>query len=86
MVALNRAVAGTERDGPAAGLDLVDALAGTLDGYYLLHATRTDLLERVGRVDEAAEAYEAALERTSNGAEPALLRSRLSASRADGRD
>lgn len=85
VVALNRAVAVAERDGPAAGLDLVDALLGSLAGYYLLHATRADLLERVDRVDEAAEAYEAALERTSNGAEEALLRDRLAACRARSR-
>ncbi|MBK5224275.1 MAG: RNA polymerase sigma factor [Acidimicrobiia bacterium] len=76
IVALNRAVAVAERDGPAVALDLVDAVAPALDGYHLLHATRADLLERLGRTDEAAAAVTAALERTTNGAERALLQQR----------
>ena len=56
IVDLNRAVAVGMADGPEAALPLVDAIAGTgqLDTYYLLHATRADLLRRAGRVAEAA--------------------------------
>ena len=49
VVELNRAVAVAMADGPAAGLPLVDALAGELDGYHLFHAARADLLRRLGR-------------------------------------
>jgi RNA polymerase sigma-70 factor (ECF subfamily) len=62
-----------ERDGPSAGLTLVDDLAERLDGYHLFHATRGDLLERLGRLDDAGAAYAAARKRTDNGAEQALL-------------
>jgi RNA polymerase sigma-70 factor (ECF subfamily) len=71
VVALNRAVAVAEVDGPAAGLAAVDAL--DLDSYHLLHSTRADLLGRLGRNDDARAAYERALELTSNDAERALL-------------
>ena len=56
VVALNRAAAVAMAFGPAQGLDLVDDLAerGILDGYYLLHATRADLLRRLGRAEQAA--------------------------------
>ena len=75
VVALNRAVAVAEVEGPAAGLALVEGME--LDGYYLFHAIRADLLKRLGRAAEAASAYEAATARTSNAAERAfLLRSR----------
>ena len=57
VVALNRAVAVAEVDGPAAGLAAVDALGGDLGRYHLFHATRADLLRRLGRRDEAADAY-----------------------------
>jgi RNA polymerase sigma-70 factor (ECF subfamily) len=72
VVALNRAVAVAEVDGPAAALALVDAL--DLDGYYLLHAIRGDLLRRLGRPGEAARAYDAAITRTENEAERDFLR------------
>jgi RNA polymerase sigma-70 factor (ECF subfamily) len=74
VVALNRAVAVAEVDGPAAALDLVDRL--DLDAYYLLHAIRGDLLRRLGRVPEAAQAYDAAIARTENAAEREFLRGR----------
>ena len=63
VVELNRAVAVGMAEGPAAGLALVDALAasGALAGYRLLPATRADLLRRLGRNDEAADAYRSAL-------------------------
>jgi RNA polymerase sigma-70 factor, ECF subfamily len=71
VTALNRAVAVAEVDGPQAALRLVDALG--LDGYYLFHAIRADLLRRLGRIDEAAAAYQAAITRTGNEAERAFL-------------
>src|SRR5262249_36072243 len=74
VVALNRAVAVAEVDGPAAALALVDAL--NLDSYYLYHAIRADLLRRLGRTPEALEAYAAAIERTQNAAEGDFLRRR----------
>ena len=63
VVRLNQAVAVAMRDGPAAGLALVEQLerAGELAGYHLLPATRADLLRRLGRRDEAAAAYREAL-------------------------
>ncbi len=75
VVALNRAVAVAEVDGPAAGLAIVDGL--DLQRYHLFHATRADLLRRLGRRDEAALAYAAALDLTSNAAERAFLTRRL---------
>ena len=75
VVALNRAVAVAEVQGPAAALDLVDGL--DLDRYYLYHAIRADLLRRLGRPDEAARAYEGALALTGNAAERAYLAARL---------
>jgi RNA polymerase sigma-70 factor, ECF subfamily len=74
VVALNRAVAVAEVDGPAAALDLVDRL--DLDSYYLLHAIRGDLLRRLGRLPEAALAYDAAIARTENATESEFLRGR----------
>jgi RNA polymerase sigma-70 factor (ECF subfamily) len=76
VAALNRAIAVGERDGPAAALAALDALAGALDGYYLLHAARGDALDRLGRHDEAAAAFERAIALTTNAAEIELLRSR----------
>ena len=75
VVALNRAVAVAEVSGPSAALALVDELA--LDGYYLFHAIRADLLRRLGRDAEAALAYQAALDRTGNAAERRYLTTRL---------
>ena len=74
VVALNRCVAVAEVQGPAAALELVDQLS--LDGYYLFHATRADLLRRLGRPDDAVAAYDAAIARTANGAERAFLAGR----------
>jgi RNA polymerase sigma-70 factor, ECF subfamily len=73
VVALNRAVAVAEVDGPGAALAVVDDLAANLNGYYLLHAIRADLLRRLGRKPEAAAAYEAAIARTANKAEREFL-------------
>lgn len=71
VVALNRAVAVAEVDGPEAALRLVDSL--DLDGYHLFHAIRADLLRRLGRNAEAAQAYEAAIARTENASEREFL-------------
>jgi RNA polymerase sigma-70 factor (ECF subfamily) len=63
VVALNRAVAVAMRDGPAAGLELIDSIlaAGDLADYHLAHAARADLCRRLGRAAEAHESYERAL-------------------------
>ncbi len=71
VVALNRAVAVAEVDGPAAALALVDGL--DLGNYHLFHAIRADLLRRLGRTAEAAQAYEAAIAGTDNAAEREFL-------------
>jgi RNA polymerase sigma-70 factor (ECF subfamily) len=72
VAALNRAVALGEARGPAAALCLVDEL--DLDEYYLFHATRADLLHRLGRVDDAALAYRRAAELAPTDAEREFLR------------
>ncbi|MFF5247861.1 RNA polymerase sigma factor [Streptosporangium sp. NPDC000095] len=72
VVALNRAVAVAEVDGPQAALILVEDL--DLDDYHLFHAVRADLLRRLGRTTEAARAYEAAIALTHNEAERDFLR------------
>jgi RNA polymerase sigma-70 factor, ECF subfamily len=79
VVELNRAVAVGMRDGPAAGLALVEQLqaCGELAGYHLLPATRADLLRRLHRRDEAALAYREALELASTDAERRYLTRRL---------
>jgi RNA polymerase sigma-70 factor, ECF subfamily len=76
IVELNRAVAVAMAEGPARGLELVDALEG-LDHYRLLHSTRADLLRRLDRRNEAADAYRRALELTTNEAERGFLTRRL---------
>ena len=71
VVALNRAVAVAEVEGPDAALTLVDAL--DLETYHLFHAIRADLLRRQGRFDEAARAYDEAIARAKNVAERDFL-------------
>jgi RNA polymerase sigma-70 factor (ECF subfamily) len=71
VVALNRAVAVAEVDGPHPALALVDAL--DLDGYHVFHAVRADLLRRLGRDTEAVRAYDRARALTENPAERAWL-------------
>lgn len=66
VVALNRAVAVAERDGAESGLAAIEPLRDDLDRYYPLHAARADLLARLHRDREAAEAYRKALEITDN--------------------
>jgi RNA polymerase sigma-70 factor, ECF subfamily len=79
IVDLNRAVAIGMADSPQAALPLVDAIAATgqLDAYYLLHATRADLLRRAGRRSEARESYRAALDLAPTETERRFLASRL---------
>jgi RNA polymerase sigma-70 factor, ECF subfamily len=76
VVELNRAVAVALTDGPEAGLELLDRIEG-LDGYYLLHSTRADLLRRLGCDDEARAEYERALELAPSDVERDFLRSRV---------
>jgi RNA polymerase sigma-70 factor (ECF subfamily) len=82
VVALNRAVAVAEVEGPEAALALVEGL--DLDGYHVFHAVRADLLRRAGRGEEAVAAYDAALGLTGNAAERAFLESRRAAVCASG--
>jgi len=78
VVELNRAVAVSMVAGPEAGLVLVDRLLrGRLEDYHLLHATRADMLRRLGRDDQAAAAYRRARELAANPAERAFLDRRL---------
>jgi RNA polymerase sigma-70 factor (ECF subfamily) len=78
VVELNRAVAVAMARGPEAGLELIEPLdGGLLDGYHLLHATRADLLRRLGRDEEAAAAYRRAHELAANPTERAFLERRL---------
>ena len=79
VVALNRAVAVAMRDGPAAGLALVDAIlgGGELGDYHLAHASRADLCRRLGRTADARAAYERALALTTQASERRFLARRL---------
>jgi RNA polymerase sigma-70 factor (ECF subfamily) len=78
IVELNRAVAVSMAAGPEAALELVERLeSGRLEDYHLLHATRADLLRRLGRDEEAAVAYRRAHELAANPAERAFLERRL---------
>ena len=81
IVALNRAIAIAELDGPDVGLAIVDRLPDTLSAYHPYHATRADLLRRLGRDEESRAAYDRAIELAGNTAETAALirrRDRLS--------
>ncbi len=82
VVELNRAVALAMAYGPAAGLELVDAIVATkaLEGYHLLPSVRGDLLSKLGRDDEARVEFERAAALTQNARERALLLERASAS------
>ena len=79
VIALNRAAAVAMRDGPAAGLELLDALAteGALQNYHLLHAARADLLRRLDRPGEARAAYLQALALVEQEPEQRFFQSRL---------
>jgi RNA polymerase sigma-70 factor (ECF subfamily) len=73
IVALNRAIAVAELDGPQAALAAVDRLEDKLVGYHAYHATRADLLRRLGRSQESRAAYNRAIELAGNAAETASL-------------
>jgi RNA polymerase sigma-70 factor (ECF subfamily) len=75
VVELNRAIAVAETEGPEAGLRIIDGL-GLADFRYL-HSTRAELLRRLGRIDEARNAYRRAKELTDDGAERRFLERRL---------
>jgi RNA polymerase sigma-70 factor (ECF subfamily) len=75
VVELNRAVAVAMADGPAAGLELVDRIDG-LDGYYLFHSARADLLRRLDRRADAGDAYERAIGLAPSEVEREFLRRR----------
>ena len=77
VVDLNRAVAVSFVDGPAAALDIVDGITG-LDDYHLWHSVRADLLTRLGRVDEARDQLHQAATRTRNASEHDALAARQS--------
>ena len=79
VVALNYAAAVAMSEGPERGLRLLESAGadGTLENYYLFHASRADLLRRLARIDEAAAAYEKALALTSNEVEQHYIRRRL---------
>jgi len=79
VIELNRAVAVSMRDGPSSGLALVDAILarGQLDTYHLAHATRADLLRRLGRTPDARASYQRALELTRQEPQRRFLRQRL---------
>lgn len=79
VVALNHAVAVAMARGPAAGLPLVDALAGELAGYHLFHAARADLLRRLGDPAAALVAYRAALAHAGSAPERRFLQRRIDA-------
>ena len=81
VVELNRAVALAMRDGPQAGLTLIDALLarGELGDYYLAHAARADLCRRLDQIDAARHAYQQALALTQQPAERRFLERRLAA-------
>ncbi|MGZ4664805.1 MAG: RNA polymerase sigma factor [Frankiaceae bacterium] len=73
IIALNRAVAVAELDGPEVALAAVDRLEGTLTGYHAYHATRADLLRRLGRSQQSRAAYDKAIELAGNTAETTYL-------------
>jgi RNA polymerase sigma-70 factor (ECF subfamily) len=76
VVELSRAVAVAEAEGPQAGLDIVERLG--LEDYHYLHSTRGELLRRLGRTDEAGDAYRRALALVHDDAERRLLQRRVS--------
>ena len=79
VIELNRAAAVAMRDGPAAGLAIIDDILarGDLDGYHLAHSARADLCRRLGRMDEARAAYERALALARQEPERRFLERRL---------
>ncbi|MDQ3915641.1 MAG: RNA polymerase sigma factor [Actinomycetota bacterium] len=84
VVELNRIVAVAMADGPAAAVPRLDALEPDLEGYYLFHSTRADLLRRLGRSGEAAASYRRALDLAANLTERRFLEARLAEVAGDG--
>lgn len=84
VIALNRAVAVAMAEGPEAALKVIDQLAesGELENYHLFHATRADMLRRVGSLGEAAKSYARAIQLASNQRERVYLEQRLGEVRA----
>ena len=78
VVALNRAVAIAEAGAPSVALAHADGLAAELDGYRYLHSTRAELLRRLGRDEEAADAYRRALSLTPGEVERRFLERQIS--------
>ena len=77
MIELNQAIAVAMDEGPAAGLELIDAIEG-LDRYAPFHVSRADLLGRLGRTAEAVAAYRHGLEFSTNPVQRAFLERRVS--------
>lgn len=77
VVRLNHAVAVAMDEGPAAGVAMVESLADELDGYYLFHSARADLLRRLGDRERSRAAYERALALTDNAQERRFMQRRL---------
>ena len=79
IVELNRAAAVAMRDGPEAGVSLIDAILGRgdLTDYHLAHSARTDLLRRLGRRDDAIASYERALTLTTQAPERRFIERRI---------
>ena len=80
IIELNRAVAVSLAYGPAAGLEVLDAIAASLPNYHLLPSVRGDFLAKLGRTAEARAEFERALALTQNAREQELLRQRIKAS------
>ncbi|MGN6679233.1 MAG: RNA polymerase sigma factor [Streptosporangiaceae bacterium] len=76
IVALNRAIAIAELDGPEVAMAAIDRLAEAMEGYHAYHATRADLLRRLGLTEKSRAAYDKAIELAGNTAETAYLRRR----------
>jgi len=77
VVALNRAIAISETDGPADALAAIDTVASDLDAYHLMHATRGTMLRRLGRTDEAVAAFERALHLAPTDADRRFLKQQI---------
>jgi RNA polymerase sigma-70 factor (ECF subfamily) len=79
VIELNRAVAVAMRDGPAAGLVLIDAIlaSGELEGYHLAHSARGELCRRLGRTAEARQSFQRALELAQQAPERRFIQKRL---------
>ena len=79
VIELNRAVAVAMRDGPEAGLRLIEGILdrGQLSDYHLAHAARADMCRRLGQYPEAAKSYQRALDLTAEGPQRIILERRL---------